>query len=204
MSSTVVPRRIVVAMTGASGQIYGIRLLEMLRSIDGIETHLILSGAARMTISLETAWDPQAVEALGDVVHRPTNVGASIASGSFATQGMVIAPCSIKTLSAVAQSYSGDLITRAADVHLKEGRPLLLMVRETPLHLGHLRLMAQAAESGAVIYPPIAEFYSRPASINDLVDNFLGRVLNRLGISNEHYHAWPGAGARDPGSRESS
>lgn len=197
MSAIVTPRRVVVAMTGASGQIYGIRLLEMLRAIDEIETHLIMSAAARMTIALETAWNVRDVENLAHEVHRPANIGASIASGSFNTHGMVIAPCSIRTLSSVAHSYSSDLIARAADVHLKEGRPLVLMVRETPLHVGHLRLMLQAAEAGAVISPPVPAFYSRPQTLDDLVNHSVGRVLSRLGISNDHFQAWQGVGGAD-------
>src|SRR5512141_2527610 len=132
-------------MTGASGQIYGIRLLQALEAVGEVEAHLVLSEAARITIAQETDWDPRDVEALASTVYRPADIGAAIASGSFLTAGMIVAPCSIKSLSAIAHSYADDLITRAADVHLKEGRPLLLMVRETPLHLGHIELMAQAA-----------------------------------------------------------
>ncbi|MCB0239405.1 MAG: UbiX family flavin prenyltransferase, partial [Anaerolineae bacterium] len=155
-------RRLIVAMSGASGQIYGIRLLQILRAArqesdpgQTIETHLVMSEAARITITQETDFTPRDVEALADVVYRQRDIGAAIASGSFATLGMVVAPCSIKTLSAIANCFSSDLTSRAADVQLKEGRPLLLLVRETPLHLNHLRLMVQATEAGAIIMPPV-------------------------------------------------
>jgi 4-hydroxy-3-polyprenylbenzoate decarboxylase len=164
-----------------------------------VETHLVITDAARLTITQETDLTPRDVEALADVVYRPRDIGAAIASGSFETMGMVVAPCSIKTLSAIANCYSGDLASRAADVQLKEGRPLVLLVRETPLHLNHLRLMVQAAEAGAIIMPPVPAFYSRPASIDDLVDGTVGRVLARLGIENTLYYHWHGtrpAGAR--------
>lgn len=198
------PPRLVVALTGASGQIYGIRLLETLAAARrggderaAIETHLVLSEAAGITIAQETDYTPRQVEALADVVYRPRDIGAAIASGSFATLGMVVAPCSIKTLSAIANCYSGDLISRAADVQLKEGRPLLLVVRETPLHLGHLRLLAQAAEAGAIIMPPAPAFYSRPQSVDDIVNGTVGRILARLGIENELYHRWLGVRGHD-------
>ena len=155
------PMRLVVGMSGASGAVLGIRLLEVLAGIDSVETHLVVSPAARITISDETERSLKEVEALADVVYNPQDVGAAIASGSFDTDGMVVIPCSIKTLSAVANCYAGDLLSRAADVTLKEGRPLLLVVRETPLHLGHLRLMVQVAEVGAVIFPPVPAFYAR-------------------------------------------
>lgn len=203
--------RLIVALSGASGQIYGIRLLEVLRAArqhpissgrsptePTIETHLVLSEAAGITITQETPYTPRQVEALADVVYRQRDVGAAIASGSFDALGMVVAPCSIKTLSAIANCYSGDLISRAADVQLKEGRPLLLLVRETPLHLGHIRLMAQAAETGAIIMPPVPAFYSRPQSVDDIVNGTVGRMLARLGIENQLYHRWLGVGRTDP------
>lgn len=200
------PRRLVVAMSGASGQIYGIRLLQVLAAARGqvpaaasVETHLVMSEAARITITQETDMAPKAVEDLADVVYRQRDVGAAIASGSFATMGMAIAPCSIKTLSAVANCYSGDLTSRAADVQLKEGRPLLLLVRETPLHLGHLRLMVQAAEAGAIIMPPVPAFYSLPQTVDDIVDGTVGRMLARLGIENELYYRWLGTRPRPTG-----
>ncbi len=187
------PKRLIVGLTGASGVIYGIRALEMLKGSD-IETHLILSLAAKATIAQETDWKVSDVETLASVRHDHRDVGATIASGSFLTTGMLIAPCSIKTLSAVANSYSNDLMSRAADVCLKEGRPLLLMVRETPLHRGHLRLMTQAAEAGAIIFPPVPAFYGKPQTIDDLVNGTVGRALARLGIDNDAYPKWKGMG----------
>lgn len=191
-------------MSGASGQIYGIRLLEVLRAArqqadvsQAIETHLVMSEAAGITITQETRYTPRQVEALADVVYRQRDIGAAIASGSFATLAMVVAPCSIKTLSAIATCYSADLISRAADVQLKEGRPLLLLVRETPLHLGHIRLMAQAAEAGAIIMPPVPAFYSRPQSVDDIVNGTVGRMLARMGIENELYFRWLGVGSAE-------
>ncbi len=186
-------KRLILGLTGASGVIYGIRALEMLRGTD-VETHLVLSAAARVTIAQETDWKVSDVEALATVRHDHRDIGASIASGSFQTAGMLIAPCSIKTLSAVANSYSGDLLSRAADVCLKEGRPLLLMVRETPLHPGHLRLMQLAAEAGAILFPPVPAFYGRPKSIDDLINGTVGRALARLGFDNEAYVHWKGMG----------
>jgi 4-hydroxy-3-polyprenylbenzoate decarboxylase len=197
-------KRLIVALSGASGQIYGIRLLEVLRAARDqigagsgqtpaappIETHLVISEAAGIAIAQETDFSPRQVEALADVVYRPRDIGAAIASGSFATLGMVVAPCSIKTLSAIANCYSSDLVSRAADVQLKEGRPLLLLVRESPLHLGHIRLMAQAAEAGATIMPPAPAFYSRPQSVDDIVNGTVGRLLARLGIENDLYYRW--------------
>jgi 4-hydroxy-3-polyprenylbenzoate decarboxylase len=181
--------RLVVGISGASGVILGIRLLELMRQTD-IETHLIVSQAARATIAEETEWKISDVLALADVTYTQRDIGATIASGSTTTMGMVVIPCSIKTLSAVANSYADDLLSRAADVTLKEGRPLVLVVRETPLHQGHLRLMSLAAQAGAIIYPPVPAFYVRPESVSDLIDNTVGRVLSRLGIENEFYQKW--------------
>lgn len=186
------PKRLIVAISGASGAIYGLRLLEALRQDRAVETHLILTEAARITVTQETTWSVSEVEALADVVHKPNNIGASIASGSFEVTGMVVAPCSIKSLSAIAHSAASDLLSRAADVQLKEGRPLVLAVRETPLHLGHLRLMVQAAEIGAIIMPPVPAFYSRPQSLDDVINGTVGRILLRLGIDNELYFEWLG------------
>ncbi len=183
------PARLVVGISGASGVILGIRLLEVLQPMQ-IETHLVLSPAARLTISQETEWKVEDVLALASVTYRYADVGAALASGSFPTLGMVVIPCSIKTLSAVANSYSADLLSRAADVTLKEGRPLILVVREAPLHYGHLRLMALAARAGAVIFPPVPAFYEHPASLQDVIDNLVGRVLARLGIDNDLYTHW--------------
>jgi len=183
-------QRLIVGISGASGVIYGIRLLEVLRSNPEIETHLILSPAARITIVQETDYTVRQVIELADVVHAFHDVGAAIASGSFRTMGMVIIPCSIKTLGAIVSGYTADLMSRAADVTLKEGRPLVLVVRETPLHIGHLDLMRRAARMGAVIMPPVPAFYGRPRTIQDLIDQTVGRVLLRLGIENDLYARW--------------
>jgi 4-hydroxy-3-polyprenylbenzoate decarboxylase len=189
-----VPQRLIVAITGASGVIYGIRLLEVLAREGNIETHLIVSRAGRATIAQETEWKARDVEALARVVHAPGDIGASIASGSFETVGMIVAPCSIKTLSAIAHCHSSDLIARAADVQLKEGRPVILLVRETPLHAGHLRLMRDAAENGAIVMPPVPAFYTRPKTVDDVINNTVGRALARIGIRNPLYAEWPGLG----------
>lgn len=185
------PRRLVVGISGASGVILGIRLLEMLQPME-IETHLVLSPAARATIAQETNWKISDVLALADVNHNYQDIGASIASGSFETLGMVVIPCSIKSLSAIANSYADELLSRTADVTLKEGRPLLLVVRETPLHRGHLRLLSLAAEAGAIIFPPVPAFYARPQTLDDMINNTVGRVLARLGIQNQEYMQWQG------------
>lgn len=171
--------------------ILGIRLLEMLQPL-AIETNLVISPAGRATITQETDWKVSDVLALADTAYNYQDIGAAIASGSFRTLGMVIIPCSIKTLSAVANSYADDLISRAADVTLKEGRPLLLVVRETPLHRGHIRLMSMAAEAGAVIFPPVPAFYAHPQSMDDIINNTVGRVLARLGIENDAFQEWKG------------
>jgi 4-hydroxy-3-polyprenylbenzoate decarboxylase len=183
------PDRIIVAITGASGAIYGIRALGILRDLN-IETHLILSSAAKVTIQHETQLRVSDVETLAGIVYDHLDLTAPIASGSFPVQGMIIAPCSIKTLSAIANSYTADLIARSADVCLKEGRPLVLMVRETPLHRGHLDLMVKAAEMGAVLFPPVPAFYSHPQTIDDLINASVGRALARLGIDNQAYPRW--------------
>jgi 4-hydroxy-3-polyprenylbenzoate decarboxylase len=192
------PQRLIVAITGASGVIYGIRLLETLARDRALETHLILTPAARATMAQETAWKPRDVEALASVVHPNSNIGASIASGSFETLGMIVAPCSVKTLSAIANSFSADLVARAADVQLKEGRPVMLLVRETPLHAGHLRLMQQAAANGAVIMPPVPAFYGHPKTLDDVVNSTVGRALARLGIRNRLYFEWLGMAHSEP------
>jgi 4-hydroxy-3-polyprenylbenzoate decarboxylase len=189
-----VSRRLIVGISGASGVIFGIRMLEVLARIPDIETHLIVSPAARVTITQETDWAVRDVEALADVVHAPGNIGASVSSGSFETMGMIVAPCSMKALSAIANSYGAELIARAADVQLKEGRPVLLLVRETPLHLGHLRQMVAAAELGAIIMPPVPAFYGRPASIDDIVNHTVGRALARIGVPNDLHARWTGLG----------
>jgi 4-hydroxy-3-polyprenylbenzoate decarboxylase len=185
------PRRLVVGISGASGAILGLRLLLALRSL-AVETHLVITAAARVTISRETDWTAEAVEELADTVYAPEDIGAAIASGSFSTTGMVVIPCSIKSLSAIANSYTADLLSRAADVMLKESRPLALVVREAPLHLGHLELMARAARLGAIIYPPAPAFYARPQTIEDIADQIAGRVLERIGIPNSLVARWEG------------
>jgi 4-hydroxy-3-polyprenylbenzoate decarboxylase len=184
-------RRIIVALTGASGARYGIRALEILRSLSH-ETHCVVSRAACGIIRAETGRSPEEVRALASFSYDPLDLDAPISSGSFAVDGMLVAPCSIKSLSAIAHSYAATLISRAADVCLKEGRPVVLMVRESPLHRGHLRLMALAAEAGAVIFPPVPVFYGNPQSIDDLVDASVGRALARLGIANDAYPQWKG------------
>ncbi len=183
-------QRLIIGISGASGVIMSIRMLEVLRQIEAIETHLVMSPAAKITIAAETNWKISEVPKLADIVHNYQDIGASIASGSFKTLGMIVIPCSIKTLSAIANSFAADLLTRAADVTLKEGRPLILAVRETPLHRGHIRLMDQAAEAGAVIFPPMPAFYARPQSMDEIVDNLVGRILARMGIENKQYFKW--------------
>jgi 4-hydroxy-3-polyprenylbenzoate decarboxylase len=182
----------IVGISGASGAVYGIRLLEVLAERAEVETHVVITKTSRLVIAQETDYTVAQVEALADYAYAPDDLTASIASGSFATSGMVIAPCSIKMLSAVANSYAADLTSRAADVTLKEGRPLVLVVRETPLHLGHLRLMARAAEAGAIIFPPVPAFYGRPQTVAEIVDGTVGRVLARLGVENALYTRWEG------------
>jgi len=185
------PKRIILAITGASGAILGIRTLELLKEC-GVETHLIISHAARRTITSETDWKVADVEALASVCYDPQDIGARIASGSFVTEGMLVVPCSIKSMSGIANSYASELVVRAADVCLKEGRKLILVVRETPLHSGHLRLMRQAARSGAVIFPPVPAFYGKAQTVNELVTNLAGRILLRMGIENSSFHQWSG------------
>jgi flavin prenyltransferase len=185
-------KRLVIGISGASGVIYGVRLLEVLAERPDVETHLIVSRAARSVIAYESDRTVVQIEALADHAYDPDDLTAPIASGSFATDGMIVAPCSIKTLSAVANSHAADLMSRAADVTLKEGRPLLLVVRETPFHLGHLRLMARAAEIGAIIFPPIPAFYGHPQTVAEIVDGVVGRVLARLGVENKLYTRWEG------------
>lgn len=183
--------RLIIAISGASGAIYGIRTLEIVRRL-GIETHLIISHAAQSTIKLETDLDLDDVRSLADIHYAVDDIGASIASGSFPTIGMMVVPCSIKSLSAIASSYSNNLIVRAADVTLKEGRPLLLAVRETPLHPGHLRIMTLAAVNGAIIFPPVPSLYGKPKTLEELIDETVGRMLSRIGIDNSDYTQWEG------------
>lgn len=187
-------KRLIVGISGASGAIYGVRLLEVLKPLEDVQTHLIMSQAARQTLALETDYSLRDVQALADVVHDARDIAASISSGSFRTHGMVILPCSIKTLSGIVNSYTDGLLTRSADVVLKERRPLVLCVRETPLHLGHLRLMTQAAEMGAVIMPPLPAFYHRPQSIQEIIDQTVNRVLDQFDIAlpQDLFTRWPG------------
>ena len=186
------PRRLIVAITGATGSIYGVRLLETLRRLGGIETHLLISSAGWLNIQHELDLDKAAVHALADVVHNVRDVGASIASGSFATDGMIVAPCSMKTLASIALGLSDNLITRAADVVLKERRRLVLMVRETPFNLAHLRNMTSVTEMGGVIFPPLPAFYHRPASIDEMVDQTVDRVVDMFALGSPIAAAWPG------------
>jgi 4-hydroxy-3-polyprenylbenzoate decarboxylase len=185
-------KRLIVGMSGASGVIYGIRALEVLRGMKGIETHLVLSPSARRTIVEETRWSVAKVEALADVVHAHRDIGAAIASGSFLTDGMLVAPCSVKTLSGIATCYAENLLTRAADVCLKERRRLVLMVREAPLHLGHIELMAQVTRYGAVVLPPVPAFYLHPKSVEDIVDQGVAKALDLFGIPHKLGGRWTG------------
>jgi 4-hydroxy-3-polyprenylbenzoate decarboxylase len=183
--------RLIVGISGASGAIYGVRLLELLRDTE-IETHLIVSHAARATLAAETALKLADVEALADVVHSNQNLGAACSSGSFHNLGVVVAPCSIKTMSEIATGVTPNLISRAADVALKERRRVVLMVRETPLHLGHIRSMAAVTEAGAIVYPPVPAFYAHPKSLDEMVDHTLGRVLDLFGIDLGLVRRWTG------------
>jgi 4-hydroxy-3-polyprenylbenzoate decarboxylase len=187
-------KRIVVGITGSTGCIYGVRLLERLRALPDTEVHLVISAPGKRTLVEETDWTVQDVEALAHVVHDNKDIGASLASGAFRTDGMAIAPCSMKTVSALANSFADTLISRAADVHLKEGRPLVAVVRETPLHVGHLRQMLALAEIGGVILPPMPAFYTRPKTIDDIVNHTVGRILDRLGLPQDLVPEWPGTG----------
>ncbi len=187
------PQRLIVAITGASGAIYGVRILQALRNIDGCESHLVLSSAGGLTAQQELDMTRAEIEALADVVHGSRDIGATVASGSFATVGMVVAPCSMKSLAGIAHGLADNLVARAADVVLKERRRLVLMTRETPLNLAHLRNMVAVTEMGAIVCPPVPAFYTRPATIDDLVDHTVARVLDLFEL--EHRVAlkrWPG------------
>jgi 4-hydroxy-3-polyprenylbenzoate decarboxylase len=191
------PQRLVIAITGATGAVYGVRLLQALKDLprsEGcpVETHLIVSDAAVLTLHQETGLQRRDVEALADVVHKLRDVGASVASGSFQSDGMIIAPCSMKTLAAVAHGMSDNLITRAADVMLKERRRLVLMVRETPFNLAHLRNMTAVTEMGGIVFPPLPSFYHHPQSIDEMVDHTTGRVLDLFGIDHALAPRWNG------------
>lgn len=189
-------KRLIVGISGASGAIYGVRLLGILRELD-VETHLVISRAAQITLAMETDLKLADVEKLATVVHSNKDVGAACASGSFHTMGMIVAPCSVKTLSEIATGITSSLLSRAADVTLKERRRLVLMVRETPLHLGHIRAMAQATEAGAVICPPVPAFYTRPATLDDMINHTIGRVLDLFDIDAGLAHRWTGRRAED-------
>ena len=185
-------KRLIVAMTGATGSIYGLRILETLREAGGWETHLIVSDAGMLNAFLEYRLARKDIQKLADVVHNVRDVGASVASGSFITQGMVIAPCSMKTLSGVAHAFSDNLITRAADVVLKERRRLVLITREAPLNLAHLRNMVAVTEMGGVVFPPVPAFYSKAKTIDDIVNHTVGRVLDLFGLQHETISRWKG------------
>ncbi len=186
---------LVVAITGATGVIYGVELLRVLREL-GQPTHLILSEAAGLNLGIETEYSLEQVRGLADVVYSNKDVGAAVASGSFRTRGMIVAPCTIKTLSAIANSFTYNLVVRAADVQLKEGRKLVLMVRETPLHKGHLELMVRAADCGAVILPPMPAFYHRPSTILDIIHQTIGKLLDQVGIEHALFERWSGHGTQ--------
>lgn len=194
MSGSSTPmKRLVIGISGASGVIYGVRALEVLKAVPDIETHLVLSAAAKRTLVEETDRTVESVEALADVVHSHRDIGAAIASGSFRTEGMLVAPCSIKTLAGIAHCYSDNLLTRAADVTLKERRILVMMARETPLTLAHLRNMTLATEMGARIMPPVPAFYTHPKTVQDIIDHTVWRVLDQFGLAHEDaYERWNG------------
>jgi len=192
-SSSTNPRRLIVGISGASGIVYGVRILQVLQH-SGIETHLVMSDSARMTLSTELDMGVKEVEALATEVHSAKNIGATIASGSFKTMGMVVAPCSIKSLSEIAYGMTSGLLSRAADVVLKERRRLVLMIRETPLHSGHLRTMLQASENGAILMPPVPALYARPKSIDDMVNHTVGRCLDLFDIETDLVKRWAGMG----------
>ena len=185
--------RLIVGISGASGVIYGIRLLEALKTMPDLETHLILSKGAKLNIAIETQWQVKDVEALADVVHSDQNLAATIASGSYPTDGMAIVPCSMKTLSGVVNSYADSLLVRAADVVLKEQRRLVLVPRETPLHVGHCRLLLEAAQMGALIVPPMPAFYNDPHSVDEIIDHTVGRLLDLFGVDSGLVKRWKGA-----------
>lgn len=185
-------KRVVVAITGATGAIYGIRTLELLAPVPDVETHLVISPAAKRTIVEETDYSVRDVAALATRAYDDRDIGASLASGSFATAGMIVAPCSVKTLAAIAYSHADNLVSRAADVTLKERRRLILLLRETPLHLGHIRAMLAATESGAILLPPIPAFYNRPRTLADIVDHSVARALTMLDLPQEVVAEWQG------------
>jgi flavin prenyltransferase len=184
--------KLVVGITGASGVIYGIRLLEVLSSIDGIETHLIISEAAELVIKHETSWNIKDIKSLAGYSYLNRDMGARLASGSFDREGMIIAPCTVKTMSGLANSYADNLMVRAGDVALKERKKLLLLVRETPLHLGHIRTMERLTEMGAIIMPPVPSFYHQPKTVDELVNHTVGKMLDIFGIRHNLFEQWHG------------
>jgi len=182
-------KRIVIGISGASGVTYGVRMLELLKKTE-FETHLIISEAGKLNIEIETNFTPGQVEAMADFTHNHMDMASSLASGSFLTEGMVVVPCTIKTLSGIANSYNENLMIRAADVTLKEKRKLVLVVRETPLHVGHLRLMTMAAEMGAHLLPPVPSFYHQPKTIENIVDQTIGKIFDYIGIEHDLFKRW--------------
>ena len=192
-SSSSNPRRLIIGISGASGIVYGVRILQVLQHSD-IETHLVMSDSARMTLATELDMSVKEVESLASEVHNAKNIGATISSGSFKTMGMVVAPCSIKSLSEIAYGMTSGLLSRAADVVLKERRRLVLLIRETPLHSGHLRTMLQASENGAILMPPVPALYARPQSIDDMVNHTVGRCLDLFDIETDLVKRWSGMG----------
>jgi 4-hydroxy-3-polyprenylbenzoate decarboxylase len=182
-------KRLIIGIAGASGVIYGVRMLEVLKN-QGIETHLIISDAGKLNIRIETDYDVDEVLAMADVTYNNKDIAASVASGSFLTMGMVVAPCTVKTLSGIANSFNDNLLIRAADVQLKEKRKLVLLFRETPLHTGHLRLLTQAADMGAHIIPPVPAFYHHPKTIDDIINQSVGKVLDYIGIEHDLFKRW--------------
>ncbi len=194
-------KKLIVGISGSSGVIYGIRMLEVLKAMRGVETHLVMSPFARMNIEIETTYTPHYVEGLADEVHNFSNQAASISSGSFKTDGMVVAPCSMRTLSAIANSSADSLLTRAADVVLKERRTLVLMPREAPLHVGHCKLLYEAAQLGAIIAPPMPAFYNQPQTIDDLINHSVGRVLDLFDLDTGNLKRWGGINNRSEKSK---
>jgi 4-hydroxy-3-polyprenylbenzoate decarboxylase len=186
-------RRVIVAITGASGAVYGIRALELLRRIDDVETHAILTSSAHRTIAHETTYTVEGVRALADHLYHPRDIGAAVSSGSFRTAGMLVAPCSVKTLSGIANSYNDELVVRAADVCLKERRRVVLLLRETPLHAGHIDLMARANANGAIVMPPVPAFYALPQTVDDIVDQTVSRALELLDVVVPGIKRWDGS-----------
>ena len=190
-------RKIIIGISGASGTIYGVRLLETLKNYQEIETHLVISDIAKEIILHENGRDPDEILSLADIIHPITNLGAAISSGSFLTEGMIIAPCSVKSLSGIANSYNDNLLVRAADVCLKERRKLIIVLRETPLHLGHLELMARVTRYGATVLPPMPSFYHNPKTIDDIVNQTVGKVLDNFGIEHNLFKRWKSEEAGD-------